>query len=101
TTTSPFSPLSLHDALPISPFLIFHQAPVNRVKLLSDKSALLGVNVQRVLAKPERVATEGLPESGKAGVIAFVVAYFIRFKIGGRSEEHTSELQSRGHLVCR
>src|SRR5207253_4816495 len=21
--------------------------------------------------------------------------------IGGRSEEHTSELQSRGHLVCR
>src|SRR5439155_18257330 len=25
-----------------------------------------------------------------------------RFRIGGvRSEEHTSELQSRGHLVCR
>src|SRR5207253_4649067 len=24
-----------------------------------------------------------------------------RFHIAGRSEEHTSELQSRGHLVCR
>src|SRR5439155_24777029 len=24
-----------------------------------------------------------------------------REPIGGRSEEHTSELQSRGHLVCR
>src|SRR5437870_6743400 len=24
-----------------------------------------------------------------------------RGKKGGRSEEHTSELQSRGHLVCR
>src|SRR5690625_6192920 len=23
------------------------------------------------------------------------------YKCGGRSEEHTSELQSRGHLVCR
>src|SRR5690625_6862983 len=23
------------------------------------------------------------------------------FFLGGRSEEHTSELQSRGHLVCR
>src|SRR5207253_5473511 len=23
------------------------------------------------------------------------------FRLGGRSEEHTSELQSRGHLVCR
>src|SRR5690625_1935464 len=23
------------------------------------------------------------------------------FVVGGRSEEHTSELQSRGHLVCR
>src|SRR5215510_16176506 len=24
-----------------------------------------------------------------------------RYELGGRSEEHTSELQSRGHLVCR
>src|SRR5207253_10487358 len=24
-----------------------------------------------------------------------------RFRAAGRSEEHTSELQSRGHLVCR
>src|SRR5439155_15655919 len=32
-------------------------------------------------------------------------AYFYRLRMGGhvqtRSEEHTSELQSRGHLVCR
>src|SRR5690625_5940184 len=26
---------------------------------------------------------------------------FIPLTVGGRSEEHTSELQSRGHLVCR
>src|SRR5690625_6684285 len=29
-------------------------------------------------------------------VLAFIILYFIY-----RSEEHTSELQSRGHLVCR
>src|SRR5690625_5396067 len=27
--------------------------------------------------------------------------YLARFVLGLRSEEHTSELQSRGHLVCR
>src|SRR5207253_7721091 len=25
----------------------------------------------------------------------------VRLRVAGRSEEHTSELQSRGHLVCR
>src|SRR5690625_6452389 len=30
------------------------------------------------------------------GVIAIAYGYWL-----GRSEEHTSELQSRGHLVCR
>src|SRR5690625_1627925 len=31
----------------------------------------------------------------------WVVFQRVRDKIGERSEEHTSELQSRGHLVCR
>src|SRR5439155_11795521 len=34
------------------------------------------------------------PGTGYKGTWHFVEAYF-------RSEEHTSELQSRGHLVCR
>src|SRR5207253_9381624 len=29
------------------------------------------------------------------------VRLFRRGRLSGRSEEHTSELQSRGHLVCR
>src|SRR5690625_6885328 len=33
--------------------------------------------------------------------IYFFVSPFLSRKIGCRSEEHTSELQSRGHLVCR
>src|SRR5690625_6024374 len=31
----------------------------------------------------------------------FAAAYASRTSAGMRSEEHTSELQSRGHLVCR
>src|SRR5690625_5754953 len=27
--------------------------------------------------------------------------YLLNLALSGRSEEHTSELQSRGHLVCR
>src|SRR5439155_12084450 len=32
---------------------------------------------------------------------ARVVAWMLRNRFRNRSEEHTSELQSRGHLVCR
>src|SRR5439155_15375391 len=40
------------------------------------------------------------PQAGHAGISAFLVeADTPGFEV--RSEEHTSELQSRGHLVCR
>src|SRR5439155_7871687 len=53
--------------------------------------------------------------SGRKYVCARFVSYFVTSRIGvsllissstpspglSRSEEHTSELQSRGHLVCR
>src|SRR5690625_5650592 len=39
---------------------------------------------------------------GTAGVGLGDVIHSLRVSLlGGRSEEHTSELQSRGHLVCR
>src|SRR5437870_6766565 len=37
----------------------------------------------------------GVPATLQVGLAAFSVALVVR------SEEHTSELQSRGHLVCR
>src|SRR5690625_6574345 len=49
--------------------------------------------------------TERLPEINAelAKQVKEVLEYHksIRHIRGGRSEEHTSELQSRGHLVCR
>src|SRR5690625_6087585 len=35
------------------------------------------------------------------GVLAGIIVTVLIQSSSGRSEEHTSELQSRGHLVCR
>src|SRR5690625_5085594 len=53
---------------------------------------------------------EVLKQEGMYNITVAVTRYFGGIKLGGggliraysnRSEEHTSELQSRGHLVCR
>src|SRR2546422_9718978 len=42
-----------------------------------------------------------VPQSGERKDIAFTNLETVRLLRGWRSEEHTSELQSRLHLVCR
>src|SRR2546429_3591740 len=71
TATTEIYTLSLHDALPIS----------------ADVAV-------EIVETPERPAEWPTPPAARADA---VVLYFH----GGRSEEHTSELQSRLHLVCR
>src|SRR5437868_11782372 len=67
--------LSLHDALPILNFRLFGQEQ-------------LDIELLQLL----RLEVDGIGEAGLAN-----------FQVGaeGRSEEHTSELQSRFDLVCR
>src|SRR5690625_6340690 len=43
----------------------------------------------------------GLPHDDANGFWSEMAALDRRSGIAARSEEHTSELQSRGHLVCR
>src|SRR5437870_13637390 len=66
--------LSLHDALPISAIRTAQTTAARAART----SALNGSRGRRVGIEPK---IAGIPD--------------------GRSEEHTSELQSRGHLVCR
>src|SRR5207253_10375224 len=77
--------LSLHDALPIS-MLWFDCATVPDT---------------RCCCRPARSGSIG-PTRRR---VAFVVCHAHRSRSASRcpsrSEEHTSELQSRGHLVCR
>src|SRR5439155_24674278 len=73
-------PLSLHDALPISSPFTVSSSPVKWIAI-------------RMVEKTASYAprTADLPDAE---------ARTTRF-FRPRSEEHTSELQSRGHLACR
>src|SRR5690625_6677474 len=73
TATSEIYTLSLHDALPISLFSTV-TVPFGLNTLIFSVTSLLAITGISDLSSPPS------------------------FK---RSEEHTSELQSRGHLVCR
>src|SRR3712207_9084404 len=85
TATTEIYTLSLHDALPIS-----------RQGCAADSSA--GAQTPRGVGPPHKTnRLEGRQEQPAA---AFPVGAQVRFSLG-RSEEHTSELQSRQYLVCR
>src|SRR5947209_9079688 len=75
TSTTAIYTLSLHDALPISQSLVVIGGSAVGLEL-AQMFARLGVRV---------TVLEALP----------------REHLGKRSEEHTSELQSRQYLVCR
>src|SRR5690625_5418593 len=52
--------------------------------------------------RPANSASPGIPSSRRADPAARMIARACRVpSLEARSEEHTSELQSRGHLVCR
>src|SRR3712207_8375572 len=78
TATTEIYTLSLHDALPISGRDRRYAAPGRRP----------------AAAGPQRRGRDRLAPLGAGGSRR-------RRRDGGRSEEHTSELQSRQYLVCR
>src|SRR3712207_7767273 len=83
TATTEIYTLSLHDALPICP---------DRVEARADRS--------RQLTVIDPLGRELLQSVG-AAVFNVRVALSARGWAVARSEEHTSELQSRQYLVCR
>src|SRR5690606_39772127 len=99
TTITDIYTLSLHDALPI----LCEEIIKNAVSAGIYDSRFLPVEIEEledidfsvdVLTEPQRASVEEL-DPKKYGIIV---------KSGpklGRSEEHTSELQSRENLVCR
>src|SRR5207253_9561581 len=91
-------PLSLHDALPISTAAVVLPMPL----LVRRAHAAATAHLENSPATLIALADVVLPSSelGRAGVNRAVNA-FLDWGKGYRSEEHTSELQSRGHLVCR
>src|SRR5207253_9996869 len=91
--------LSLHDALPIWSGELANRRTGGRVKVLmpvhlfgqmADMNGLVEIAARNGLKVVEDAA-QAIGAEDEAGHRAGSV----------RSEEHTSELQSRGHLVCR
>src|SRR5690606_39529971 len=94
TTPHELYTLSLHDALPIYPAprraAAHHRAPPGQpVRTGGGRAALAGLFPPGVEEHPRGGAGDGGP-GGRGGG-----------PDGKRSEEHTSELQSRENLVCR
>src|SRR5207253_10142046 len=99
--THPFltqlSSLSLHDALPISTsFTPTSTAFLPGFPSPSSRSARLTTCPSWRSRCGERITT--LTACGELPAVRVVILSPQRER---RSEEHTSELQSRGHLVCR
>src|SRR5207253_9124365 len=82
--------LSLHDALPISCGRRARRAP------RSPGGRAVAAAVRRHLRRGSRSLS---PSAARSAAAAGASPGGRR--PAGRSEEHTSELQSRGHLVCR
>src|SRR3712207_7739006 len=83
TATTEIYTLSLHDALPIFPWWKTSHGP--RPMCASAMNAIPTPNTTSPTSSPGRRGRTTVGDQ----------------RDGGRSEEHTSELQSRQYLVCR
>src|SRR5207244_8495982 len=90
-----FSTLSLHDALPISGEFLRDYIYVDEAAraFLCAAAAIPAVNGRHFFLASGSACT--LAEAVR------LVARLVTEHTGKRSEEHTSELQSPDHLVCR
>src|SRR5439155_25236074 len=97
--TTELYPLSLHDALPIFSRAVEAISPKTRQPPGLKPSLVIPIirQVRQVLLR----LTLELFLATAAAQKDHSAADFHRRHAGHRSEEHTSELQSRGHLVCR
>src|SRR5690606_41286907 len=87
-------PLSLHDALPI--------CPSNRRALVNAGAAPSPCRKMRVLMPTAHLSHSSSPSTGQRRTTGTMSARaFVHRRASRRSEEHTSELQSRENLVCR
>src|SRR5206468_11495470 len=95
-----FSPLSLHDALPICAALVFP------VSIAVASSTFTGARQARAIGVVLGVQSIGQALGPFVGgtfseFFSWRGVFFINIPFCVRSEEHTSELQSRSDLVCR
>src|SRR5699024_12243572 len=81
------------------------RARLARMSAGPSRTRMDDVTVERVLRVVEAIPPGQVAAYGEIGAIVGVgprlVGRILRTWGAGRSEEHMSELQSRGHIVCR
>src|SRR5207253_9558479 len=99
TSTPEIYTLSLHDALPIFTSAVSCESPVEVAAIRRNESVLPPTPPPPALTVQVLPEADSLPAGDEEPTSWHVHP---EGQLGsGRSEEHTSELQSRGHLVCR
>src|SRR5690606_40518598 len=88
--------LSLHDALPILTSRTSLTPDLIALKLKNGRSSSLAIKYARLV-----FPTPGGPHNIMEGIFLRLMALYNTAFSPNRSEEHTSELQSRENLVCR
>src|SRR5699024_12020563 len=95
-----YYPLSLHDALPICGDKYLRTVFLSRYPRCSIISCIFFASAQNLSIRSSIPGSLSRGFSLLSGGIS-VLSGGISAPTGGRSEEHTSELQSRFELVCR
>src|SRR5690606_41479815 len=98
TPTSARLTLSLHDALPIYPFADDNTASFSTDPFGADDG---GDPFKQAAAGERRLRDAYWYTPHRLGQLIEIEEYLKSLPETGRSEEHTSELQSRENLVCR
>src|SRR5690606_40144055 len=99
-TTSAYS-LSLHDALPIYGLANASKEALWLRSLLRSLSYTEGIDPVHIEGDNQgSLALTDNPEFHQRTKHIDIRHHFLRQKVTERSEEHTSELQSRENLVC-
>src|SRR5207253_10316210 len=96
TPTTEIYTLSLHDALPISALKL--SVPMYSTRFEFGTSASTQITG---IPSATALSISAWKSSGRAAETQIPVGCCSTIWRNIRSEEHTSELQSRGHLVCR
>src|SRR5690625_7064989 len=92
------------DEFEVEPVFEYRQHERHQFKLVIDGRKYKGDyqdgKIQWLNPHPKQVVSESELRAVEAEVFELLGAHGVRDETE-RSEEHTSELQSRGHLVCR